>query len=62
LVARWPIRPLLLLRHTDAHRSTIVLHPSVVLERLNGMTADVPLLILAVILWITLLGTIAPEA
>jgi hypothetical protein len=50
------------LRHTDARGSTIVLHPSVALERLNRMTADVPLLILAVVLWITLLGTIAPEA
>lgn len=54
--------PLVLLRHTDARGSTIVLHPSGAPERLNHMIADVPLLILAVILWITLLGTIAPEA
>jgi hypothetical protein len=42
--------------------STNVLHPSGRLERLSHMIAEVPLLILAVVLWIALLGTLAPDA
>jgi hypothetical protein len=59
----WADVPPLRLRQIDARRSTIVLHPCGASERLSHMpTAEVTLLILAVVLWIALLGTIAPDA